>query len=374
MPEDEICFIHDAKNETQREKIFSDMRSGNKRVIIGSTAKMGTGTNIQDRLIALHHLDCPYRPSDIEQREGRIIRQGNMNEEVNIYRYVTKNTFDSYLWQIVEQKQRFISQIMTSKSVARNCEDVDETVLSFAEVKALATGNPLIKEKMDIDNDVSRLKVLKSAYDSKKYTMQDNFTFKYPKLITEATQQLECIIKDIDKRDMNTAKDFTITLSGKLFDEREKAGTMLEALCSKIGAGKEINIGNFKGFDLLLRKNIFYEKYDLILHGNSKYTVEVGDSPHGNMIRLENALNNLENKMKHVEEKIEEYERNMEQSKKEFEKPFQYEEELKSKIARQFELNTLLDLNKKDEEVLVDEDSFTEEKEEIIENEDEMVV
>lgn len=290
-----------------------------------------------------------------------------MNEEVNIYSYVTKNTFDSYLWQIVEQKQRFISQIMTSKSVARNCEDVDETVLSFAEVKALATGNPLIKEKMDIDNDVSRLKVLKSAYDSKKYTMQDNFTFKYPKLITEAKQQLECIIKDIDKRDMNTAKDFTITLSGKLFDEREKAGTMLEALCSKIGAGKEINIGNFRGFDLLLRKNVFYEKYDLILHGNSKYTVEVGDSPHGNMIRLENTLNNLENKMKHAEERIEEYERNMEQSKKEFEKPFQYEEELKNKIARQFELNTLLDLNKKDEEVLVDEDSFADEKEEILE-------
>jgi len=358
VPKDEVCFIHDAKNEIQREQIFSDMRSGNKRVIIGSTPKMGTGTNIQDRLIALHHLDCPYRPSDIEQREGRILRQGNMNSEVDIYRYVTKNTFDSYLWQIVEQKQKFISQIMTSKSVARNCEDVDETVLSYAEVKALATGNPLIKEKMDIDNEVSRLRVLKSAYDNQKYTMQDNFTFKYPKLISEAKQQLECVIKDINKRDMNKINDFAITINGKLFDEREKAGTMMEALSSKIPKGEELHIGTYRGFDLMLRRNIFYEKVDLILHGNSKYTVELGDSPHGNMIRIENALNNLENKLSSIEGKIEEYERNLQQSKIEYEKPFQYEEELKVKVARQFELNTLLDMNKKDEEVLVDEDTL----------------
>lgn len=358
VSEDEVCFIHDAKNEIQREQIFSDMRSGNKRVIIGSTPKMGTGTNIQDRLIALHHLDCPYRPSDIEQREGRILRQGNMNSEVNIYRYVTKNTFDSYLWQIVEQKQKFISQIMTSKSVARNCEDVDETVLSYAEVKALATGNPLIKEKMDIDNEVSRLRVLKSAYDNQKYTMQDNFTFKYPKLISEAKQQLECVIKDINKRDMNKINDFAITINGKLFDEREKAGTMLEALFSKVPKAEEVHIGTFKGFDLMLRRNIFYEKVDLILHGNSKYIVELGDSPHGNMIRVENALNNLEKKLSSIEDKIEEYQRNLQQSKIEYEKPFQYEEELKSKVARQFELNTLLDMNKKDEEVLVNEDTL----------------
>ncbi len=358
VPEDEVCFIHDAKNEIQREQIFSDMRSGNKRVIIGSTPKMGTGTNIQDRLIALHHLDCPYRPSDIEQREGRILRQGNINSEVNIYRYVTKNTFDSYLWQIVEQKQKFISQIMTSKSVARNCEDVDETVLSYAEVKALATGNPLIKEKMDIDNEVSRLRVLKSAYDNQKYTMQDNFTFKYPKLISEAKGQLECVIKDITRRDMNVNKDFSITINRKLFDEREKAGTMLEALSSKLPKGEELHIGTFKGFDLMLRRNIFYEKVDLILHGNSKYIVELGDSPHGNMIRVENALNNLENKLSSIEDKIEEYQRNLQQSKIEYEKPFQYEEELKSKVARQFELNTLLDMNKKDDEVLVDEEAL----------------
>lgn len=365
IPEKEICFIHDAKNEVQREEIFSDMRSGNKRVIIGSTPKMGTGTNIQDRLIALHHLDCPYRPSDIEQREGRILRQGNINPEVNIYRYVTKDTFDSYLWQIVEQKQKFISQIMTSKSVARNCEDVDETVLSYAEVKALATGNPLIKEKMDIDNEVSRLRVLKAAYDSQKYTMQDNFTFKYPKLIAEANGQLECVIKDIDKRNMDNNKEFSIILNGKLFDEREKAGVMLESLYNKVPKGEELHIGTFKGFDLKLRKNLFYERYELLIHGNSKYTVDLGDSPHGNMLRIENALSNLESKMESIETKIEEYKRNMEQSKIEYEKPFHYEEALKEKLSRQFELNSLLDLNKKDVEVIVDEDALNNEGEEI---------
>ncbi|MBP2033414.1 N12 class adenine-specific DNA methylase [Clostridium algifaecis] len=364
IPENEICFIHDAKNEIQREEIFSDMRSGNKRIIIGSTPKMGTGTNIQDRLIALHHLDCPYRPSDIEQREGRILRQGNINPEVNIYRYVTKDTFDSYLWQIVEQKQKFISQIMTSKSVARNCEDVDETVLSYAEVKALATGNPLIKEKMDVDNEVARLRVLKAAYDSQKYTMQDNFTFKFPKLISEANSQLECVIKDIDKRNMEDGKDFSIIINGKLFDEREKAGTMLQSLYEKIPKGEELHVGSYKGFELKLRKNLFYEKYELLIHGNLKYTLDLGDSIHGNMLRIENLLNNLESKMENIETKIEEYKRNLEQSKIEYEKTFPYEEALKEKLSRQFELNSLLDLNKKDNEVIVDEDALNKECEE----------
>lgn len=363
LKEEEICFIHDAKNEIQREEVFSDMRSGNKRVIIGSTPKMGTGTNIQDRLIALHHLDCPYRPSDIEQREGRILRQGNINPEVNIYRYVTKDTFDSYLWQIVEHKQKFISQIMTSKSVARNCEDVDETVLSYSEVKALATGNPLIKEKMDTDNEVSRLRVLKAAYDSQKYVMQDNFTFKYPKLISEANGQLECFIKDISKRDMNANKDFSIILNGKLFDEREKAGAMLKSLYNKVPKGEELHVGTFKGFDLRLRKNLFYERYELLIHGNLKYTVELGDSPHGNMLRIENALNNIESKMSSIETKIDEFKRNMEQSRLEYEKPFPYEEELKCKLSRQFELNSLLDLNRKDDEIIVDEDSLSQDNE-----------
>ncbi|WP_339785852.1 helicase-related protein [Tissierella sp.] len=362
MPEDEVCFIHDANNETQREKIFSDLRYGNKRNILGSTPKMGTGTNIQDRLVALHHLDCPYRPSDIEQREGRIIRQGNMNDEVNIYRYVTKDTFDSYLWQIVEQKQKFISQIMTSKSVARNCEDIDETVLSYAEVKALATGNPRIKEKMELDNDITRLRVLKSSYDNQKYTLQDNFTFKYPKLIDECNQQLERINKDIEKRNMNTKintetnkEEFSIVINKEIFVDREKAGELLQTQYSKVEAGKDLHIGEYKGFDLLLKKSLYYEEYDIIINGNYRYKINLGDNPGGNITRIENGLRGLENKIKSLEEQLSNHNRNLEQSKLEYEKPFQYEEELNKKLARQFELNQELDLSKdKDEIVEVD--------------------
>lgn len=358
ISKDEICFIHDAKSEVQRESMFVDMRSGNKRIIIGSTQKMGTGTNIQDRLIALHHLDCPWRPSDLEQREGRIIRQGNKNEKVNIYRYVTRGTFDSYLWQIVENKQRFISQIMTSKSTCRNAEDIDETVLSFAEVKALATGNPLIKEKMDIDNEVSRLTLLKSSYNSRKYAMEDNFTYKYPKLIDEARQKLSCLIKDIQCRDMNATEDFKITINGKIFDEREKAGLYIQTLIPKLEADKVVNIGHFKRFKLFIRKDDFIRQHKFILQGNMKHNIDFGDSPHGNMVRLENLLLGFEKRIQRYETLINEYERNMEQSKEEFNKPFKYEEELASKFKRQFELNAELDMDKGGNEVLADDESM----------------
>lgn len=356
LPEDEICFIHDANTEVQREKLFSDIRYGNKRVIIGSTPKMGTGVNIQDRLVALHHLDCPYRPSDIEQREGRILRQGNMNEEVNIYRYVTKDTFDSYLWQIVEQKQKFISQVMTSKSIARNCEDIDETVLSFAEVKALATGDPRIKEKMDLDNQIARLRILKTSYDNQRYTLEDNFIYKYPKLITDSEQRLECIIKDIEKRNMNKTEKFSININGKFFDEREKAGTILKSLYNKVEKGKDFHIGTYQGFNLLLRKSTFYDTYDMIIQGDLKYKVELGDSPHGNIVRIENVVKNLEDRMIRVEDDIENHKRNLENSKIEYGKPFAYEGEYKSKLARQFELNQELDLGRNSEDV-VEEDN-----------------
>lgn len=339
MKENEICFIHDAKSDIQREKIFADMRSGNKRVIIGSTPKMGTGTNIQDRLVALHHLDCPYRPSDIEQREGRILRQGNMNNEVNIYRYVTKNTFDSYLWQIVEQKQRFISQIMTSKSVSRNFEDVDETILSFAEVKALATGNPLIKEKMDIDNEVSRLKILKTSYDNKKYTMQDNFTFKYPKLIMEEDQKLVNIVADIKRRDNNKTGEFSIVINGNTFTKREDAGEIIKNVYMKTLNQGEVNIGSINGFELSIKKSI---DYYAVVKGNSTYSIELGRDPLGNIVRIENVINGLERNLKISENKIIEHKRNLEQSKIEYSKDFLYENELKSKVDRQLILNSLL--------------------------------
>ncbi|WP_243136979.1 helicase C-terminal domain-containing protein [Alkaliphilus serpentinus] len=372
IPEKEVCFIHDDNSEAQRETLFADMRSGNKRIILGSTAKMGTGTNIQDRLIALHHLDCPWRPSDLEQREGRILRQGNQNEALNIYKYVTKSTFDSYLWQIVENKQRFISQIMTSKSVARNAEDIDETVLSFAEVKALATGNPLIKEKMDIDNEVSRLSILKSEYNSRRYAMEDNFTYKYPKLIQQAKQRLEGLIKDISRRDMNKAEEFQINIDGKFFDEREKAGTYLQMLLSRIEPDKEAHIGTFNGFDLLILKNNFFGQSKMILHAEQKYEVEFGDSPHGNMVRLENLLDGLEKRIEKTESQIDEYERNMTQSKEEWEKPFMYEEELALKLKRQFELNAELDMDKGDDGIVVSEEDFNEEV--IVEDDEEMTV
>jgi len=349
IPAEEICFIHDARNEVQRERMFSQLRSGEKRIIFGSTSKMGTGTNIQTRLVALHHLDCPFRPADIEQREGRILRQGNKNEVVEIFRYVTKSTFDSYLWQIVEQKQRFISQVITGKSIARSCEDIDETVLSFAEVKALAIGNPLIKEKMDLDNEISRLQVLKNAYNNQRYSLEDSFTFYYPKRISETGQILECLIKDMQIRDMNKTEGFSIVINGRIYDEREKAGSIIQTMLDEAVRHKQMSIGKFRGFELLLKYEQFGNRYSLVLHGNTKHEVELGDSPHGNMVRLENVLEGLEKRIAGCENKLAEYVKNMEDARAEFEKPFKYEKELQEKLKRQSELNALLDLDKKEE-------------------------
>lgn len=374
IPEDEICFIHDANNEIQREKMFSDMRYGTKRIILGSTPKMGTGVNIQDRLVALHHLDCPWRPADLEQREGRILRQGNMNEEVNIYRYVTKDTFDSYLWQIVEQKQKFISQVMTSKAIERNAEDIDETVLSFAEVKALATGDPRIKEKMDLDNEIARLKVLKNSYDSQRYSLQDSITFKYPRKIKEANQRLESIIKDIEKRNMNQIEKFSININGKILEDREQAGQILKSLYPKIPKGKELHVGNYKGFNLYLKKSMMFEQYHITIQGNLKYNVELGDSNSGNITRIENVIKSLESRMELIEENIDELERNLRNAKKEYEKPFPYQEEYKKKLARLHELNQELDLDKNNDDMDIDEvedrDIFKRHNKKSIENED----
>lgn len=354
MAAGEIAFIHDAKTEVQRDTLFAKCRSGDIRVIIGSTAKMGTGTNIQDRLVALHHLDCPWRPADIEQREGRILRQGNKNPEVAIYRYVTKNTFDAYLWQIVEQKQRFIAQVMTSKSIARSCEDVDETVLSYAEVKALAMGNPLIREKMDIDNDVSRLLVLKSGYDKQHFTMQDNFTFRYPKLIEEAGRNLDKVSADYALYQANKGDSFQATIAGRHYDEREKAGSRLLALVQAMEVNKdEQQVGEYAGFTLSIRRGFLGEAAGLYVSGQSKYLLDLSDSPHGNMLRIENMLDGLDKNIQHLQEQMEEYHRSMEESRVEYEKPFAYAQELAAKLSRQRELNSLLDLDKADE-VLVE--------------------
>ncbi|MDW5299209.1 MAG: SNF2-related protein [Sedimentibacter sp.] len=359
IPESEICFIHDANNEVQRENMFSELRRGSKRIIIGSTSKMGTGTNIQSKLVALHHLDVPWRPSDIEQREGRILRQGNTNEEVNIYRYVTTDTFDAYMWSIVENKQKFISQIMTSKSVARSCEDVDETVLSYAEIKALATGNPYIKEKIDIDNEVARLTLLKTAYNNHKYKMEDNFKSKYPSFIAEAKQRADNIKKDIEIRDQNKKEEFEIIIDNKSYDNREDAGEIIKILSDNAVSTEGKQIGKFNGFDLFIKKK-HMSSNELILKGNSTYTIELGDSPHGNMVRLENVIKNLESNIGRLEDKIIEYNRNMDESKSEFERPFEHEQLLAEKTKRQFELNELLDINKNkgEGEVITEEDDF----------------
>ena len=345
IPAEEIAFIHDCKTDAQRDALFREMRSGTKKVLIGSTDKCGTGVNVQTHLIAMHHCDCPWKPSSIEQREGRGLRQGNENDEVAVYRYVTKGTFDAYSWALVENKQRFISQVMTGKSVSRSCEDIDETVLSYAEIKAVATGNPMIKEKMQIDNDVQRLKMLKATYDSEHYAMQDSFMVKFPKLIAAAEEKLECVRGDVRERDRRLidGADFAVKVGGMTFTDRVDGGTAFLSAASKCKTGTTTELAEYKGFSVLVEKNFMGED-NLVLRGKTEYKVELSTSPVGCMTRLENLFNGIERTIGFLEEKLENYRLDMEQSKMEYGKPFQYEEELKTKLARQFELNNLLDM------------------------------
>ncbi|MGC6173963.1 helicase-related protein [Lacrimispora sp. 38-1] len=345
IPADEVAFIHDAKSDVQRDILFKAMRTGKKKILIGSTDKCGTGVNVQTHLVAMHHIDCPWKPSSIEQREGRGIRQGNENAEVAVYRYVTKGTFDAYSWSLVENKQRFISQVMTSKSVSRTCEDIDEATLSYAEIKAVATGNPLIREKMELDNDVQRLKLLKSSYDGQRYSLQDNYMVRFPKLIKAAEEKLACVREDIKVRDKEliTSPEFAIKVGIATFTERVDGGTaMLEAI-SKCKTGDIYPIGWYHGFELLAEKNFMGTNY-MVLRGKTEYKAELSTSPVGNMVKLENTFNSLQENEDFLLKKIDQYQRDMESSKSEYEKPFQYEQELKEKIIRQYELNARLDL------------------------------
>ena len=347
IPENEIAFIHDAKTDAQRETLFKSMRAGKKKILIGSTDKCGTGVNVQTHIVAIHHVDCPWKPSSIEQREGRGIRQGNENKEVAVCRYVTKETFDAYSWSLVENKQRFISQIMTSRAVSRTCEDIDEATLSYAEIKAVATGNPLIKEKMEVDNELQRLKILKASYDSQRYTFQDNFMIKFPKLIKAAEEKIECVRKDIELRNAERVKSeaFSITIGNMLYSERNDGGTAMLEEISKYKAGDTYEIGKFRGFNLLVEKNYMGINF-LILQGKNEYKAEMSTSAVGNMIKLDNMFNNMEENEEILKKKIEQYKRDLESSKIEYEKPFVYEEELKEKLKRQAELNSMLDLEK----------------------------
>ena len=358
IPAEEIAFIHDANTDAQKDTLFREMRAGTKKVLIGSTDKCGTGVNVQTHLTAMHHIDCPWKPSSIEQREGRGLRQGNENEEVAVYRYVTKSTFDAYSWSLVENKQRFISQIMTSKSISRTCEDIDEATLSYAEIKAVATGNPLIREKMEIDNDVQRLKMLKASYDSSHYSLQDQFMIKFPKLIAAAKEKLECVHADVKVRDeaLLTDAEFSVKVGGVTYHERTDGGNALIAAVAGCKTGTTTEIGEYKGFTLLAEKNFMGVNY-LLLRGKTDYKAELSTSPVGNMVKMENCFNGIQGNIEFLEKKLSEYERDMEQAKVEYEKPFQYEQELADKLHRQFELNSLLDLENK---------PISEEKEQII--------
>ena len=345
IPEEEIAFIHDAKTDAQRDILFKEMRTGKRKVLIGSTDKCGTGVNVQTHLVAMHHVDCPWKPSSIEQREGRGIRQGNENSEIAVYRYVTKGTFDAYNWSLVENKQRFISQVMTSKAVSRTCEDIDEATLSYAEIKAVATGNPLIREKMELDNEVQRLKLLKSSYDNQRYGLQDNFMIRYPKLIKTAEEKLLCVKADVKFRDAELIEspDFAIRVGSATYIERADGGTQMLAAISKAKTGETTSIGSFHRFELLVEKNFMGTNY-MVLRGKTEYKAELSTSPVGSMIKLENLFNGMHENVEFLEKKIEQYHHDLESSKEEYEKPFAYDKELQEKLARQFELNAQLDL------------------------------
>lgn len=344
IPEEEICFIHDAKTDEQRDKMFSEVRSGRKRIIIGSTDKLGTGTNIQDKIVALHHIDCPWKPSAIEQREGRGLRHGNQNSEVAVYRYVTKNSFDAYLWSIVENKQRFISQVMTSKELARDCEDVDETVLNFAEIKAVASGNPLIMEKIQVDTEVTRLRVLKSDYEGKRYALQDAFTTQYPQRIAAREKELEKVRADIGIRDaaMHKNASFEIHLRGMTFTGHKEAGEVLRSIVEKAVLYVTKDIGSYRGFRILLKKDS--AEAVILLKGSDTYTMKIRDSDTGNMVRLENLVNGLDKISEEIQEKIEVYRSEMKNAEIEYRKTFPYEDQLKEALRRQSEINTQLEI------------------------------
>ena len=357
VPEEEICFIHDAKTDEQRDRMFSDVRAGRKRIIIGSTEKLGVGTNIQTRMVAAHHIDCPWKPSDIEQREGRIIRQGNENEEVNIYRYVTKGSFDAYLWGIVETKQRFISQVFTSRKLARICEDIDETVLNFAEIKAVASENPLIMEKIQVDNEVARLRILKTAHEGKRFALQDAVTFQYPKRIQSLEKELQSLQKDLERRNqaMEVQPEFAITLQGKVYEKHKEAGEVLRGIIEGVTAFTRHEVGMYKGFQVFVQKDMMGPV--LFLQGEKEYSVELKSSDSGNMVRMENRLNVLDKAVEDVQKEITTCENEIKNAKQEYEKPFPYEELLKENITRQMEIDAELEIKDQEECVEVQEET-----------------
>lgn len=359
IPEEEIEFIHNANTELKKKELFAKVRAGNVRILMGSTVKMGAGTNCQDKLIALHDLDCPWRPSDLIQRSGRIIRQGNQNKEVYIYRYVTEKTFDAYLYQLVENKQKFISQIMTSKTPMRSAEDIDEVALSYAEIKALAAGNPLIIEKTELDTQLSKLKLLKQSYLNEQYDLESRIKKSYPTQIKELENNIENYKKDINFLKEYEKEDnifYGMTINNILYDEKQKAGEMLINECKKTITDESKIIGEYKGFEMELKFSSFFKEYNLILRKNSVVSINLGTSELGNITRIDNALNNIPALLIKSEEELIRTKEQLEKAKEEFGKPFIQEEELKNKTKRLNEVNTLLNMNEKTRELIDDED------------------
>ena len=356
IPENEIAFIHNAKSEVQKKDLFGKVRSGQVRILLGSTQRMGAGTNCQQKLIALHHLECPWRPSDLQQREGRIIRQGNENPEVDIYSYVTEGTFDAYLYQLVESKQKFISQIMTSKSPVRSAEDVDEQALSYAEIKALASGNPMIKEKMDLDIEVSKLKLLKANHLSQKYALEDAISKGFPKQIAETQARIAGYGADIATVKENThpnADGFSpLTLAGATYAEKKEAGAALLTMCQTMLSPEATQVGSYRGLTLELSFDTFAREYRLTMIGQLLHTVTLGTDVFGNLQRMDNALEGLPIKEQACREQLSNLQTQLETAKAEVQKPFPREEELTTKTARLEELNTLLNLDHKELEIV----------------------
>ena len=375
VPREEIAFIHEAMTETQKAELFAKVRAGQVRVLLGSTAKLGAGTNMQDRLIALHHLDAPWKPSDLEQQEGRILRQGNMNEKVQIFRYVTEGTFDAYMWQILENKQKFISQIMTSKSPVRACEDVDDTALSYAEIKALATGNPYIKEKMDLDIQVAKLRMLRASHTSQIYRLETDIARTYPAQITSVRQRIANLEADkaaaapvltLDK------EQFEMKVSGVVYTDRKDAGNALIKACTAAKTvSQELPVGEYHGFRLSVSYDTFTNNFELSVRGQGKYTIKLGADPFGNITRINNVLEGFADSLEESKRKLATLEQQLETAKEEVAKPFPQEQELIQKEARLSELNALLNMDERgseaaliDEEATVDEESQSRDTEE----------
>ena len=356
VPESEVRFIHEAETDVKKKELFQKVRKGEVRVLMGSTQKMGAGTNVQDRLIALHDVDCPWRPADLEQRSGRIIRQGNSNPKVEIYRYVTKQTFDAYLYQLVEGKQKFASQIMTSKSPVRSAEDIDETALSYAEIKMLATGNPYIKEKIDLDIQVQKLKLLKSNFLSEKYSLEDKIIKYYPQRITSLENRINGLIADVEtaKQHPKPTDDRFVGMEvkGVFYSEKADAGKAIIEACKEMTSPAPVPLGKYRGFETELSFDTTERSYCVTVKGETSKQVSLGDDVFGNITRIDNTVERFVDDLEKAKDSLADTKNQFETAQKEVQKPFVQEEELKSKLARLDELNILLNMDKKENEIV----------------------